>query len=507
MKSTGLCSDRNCIVLICIVAALFVMICSLTTTPLMGIPTGGDSAMFQTIGKYWLQGVRPYTGLWDSKGPMIFFVNAIGYLLTGSKTGVFLLQVCCMIITSLLAYRMLRIRFSEGRALLSTLLFLIVISLDYQIGNTVEEYCLPLLMLSFLMMYQWSCAWCVGETQDHPPLASVTYGLCFAICFLTRITNAVGLCAAVFVIICALIIKKRWINLAKNAAAFIGGIVLELVPFVLYFAAYGELDEMWYGTFGYNLEYAGASGLKWDSLTSTIEGLLGLCCVIFALIVGLILLLCCEKRQVAGMMWSVSAAVMLMYLLNTNGYLHYALVAAPFFPIVLLELDELLSQYCQGVKTAALRVFCVLICVTSLISGAWGMRGRLGSYYFTYYRVPKGLEVEPNDAAVALCQQIPQRERDSFTAYNCKAGLYLHLNVCPKYRFFTMQDWAAKCSFTLKPKILETYRQGDAKWILFATGSDADVYEIIKSRYSLWDQVQIPYSKEYYQLFRLNESE
>lgn len=505
MKKNRILFDHKCIGLICLVSALFVLICSTTTTPLMGIPVGGDSAMFQTIGKYWAQGVRPYSGLWDSKGPLIFLINALGYLITGSKMGVFILQCCNMVITALLVYRMLRIRFFEGKALLSTIIFLVGISLVYQIGNTVEEYCLPLLMLSFTMLYRWNCDWCKGKSVMHPPYAAFVYGLCFSVCFLTRITNAVGLCAAILVIVIVLLIKKNVRNLLENALAFIGGATLGILPFVLYFAAYGELDEMWYGTIAYNLEYAGASGLKWNSLTDALEGILGLSITIFAMSIGALLIAGSEHGRCAGIMWFVSTMAMLVYLVNTNGYLHYALVAAPFFPIMLLIIDEYYVQERARVKSTALRGICVMSCIVMVICGAWGMRGRLGEYYYAYYRLPMGLEIEPNDMAVALCKQIPKDERESFIAYNCKSGLYLHMDVCPKYRFFTMQDWAANCSTTLKPKILETYQQGDAKWILMVTGSDEDVYEIIRSRYTLVDQVQVPYSKEYYQLFRLNE--
>lgn len=49
------------------------MLClSTSTSPLYNIPYAGDTAMFQTIGKYWAEGSLPYVDLWDSKGPLIF---------------------------------------------------------------------------------------------------------------------------------------------------------------------------------------------------------------------------------------------------------------------------------------------------------------------------------------------------------------------------------------------------------------------------------------------------
>lgn len=34
-----------------------------------------DQSMFSIIGEGWSQGRLPYVDLWDSKGPIIFFVN------------------------------------------------------------------------------------------------------------------------------------------------------------------------------------------------------------------------------------------------------------------------------------------------------------------------------------------------------------------------------------------------------------------------------------------------
>ena len=76
-------------VLLSLMAIFYILIFSTTTSPFWGEPFAGDSAMFQTIGKYWAKGHLPYVSLWDSKGPIIFFINAIGYFLTDSNLGVF----------------------------------------------------------------------------------------------------------------------------------------------------------------------------------------------------------------------------------------------------------------------------------------------------------------------------------------------------------------------------------------------------------------------------------
>lgn len=79
-----------------------------STSWLFGNAATFDSNMFQVIGKYWASGeALPYRDIWDLKGPIIFFVNALGYWLTGDKLGVFFIQLVSLSLSSMIAMRML----------------------------------------------------------------------------------------------------------------------------------------------------------------------------------------------------------------------------------------------------------------------------------------------------------------------------------------------------------------------------------------------------------------
>ena len=48
-----------------------------------------DSGVFLYIGSRILEGEVPYRGIWDHKGPLIYYINALGIALTpGSEYGV-----------------------------------------------------------------------------------------------------------------------------------------------------------------------------------------------------------------------------------------------------------------------------------------------------------------------------------------------------------------------------------------------------------------------------------
>ena len=79
------------------------------TSWLFGNARTFDSNTFPVIGKYWDDGESlPYRDLWDLKGPVIFFVNALGYWLAGGKVGVFFIQFVSLSLSSIVALRMLR---------------------------------------------------------------------------------------------------------------------------------------------------------------------------------------------------------------------------------------------------------------------------------------------------------------------------------------------------------------------------------------------------------------
>lgn len=65
---------------------VFLLFASPYTTPLNPY-YGYDSAVFMVLGKGVAAGKLPYLDLYDNKGPMIFYINALGYLLGGPDGG------------------------------------------------------------------------------------------------------------------------------------------------------------------------------------------------------------------------------------------------------------------------------------------------------------------------------------------------------------------------------------------------------------------------------------
>ena len=108
-------------------AAVFVVRFSYSTSFLYPGYCGFDSAIFQTIGKYWTQGFTPYTQLFDHKGPLIFFVDAVGYWLHG-RAGILVVQTLSLAAAIWGLYRLGRTALSRPWALGAAALALVYLA-------------------------------------------------------------------------------------------------------------------------------------------------------------------------------------------------------------------------------------------------------------------------------------------------------------------------------------------------------------------------------------------
>lgn len=122
-------------------------------------------------------------------------------------------------------------------------------------GNQVGDCNLLLSVISIFLVYNWTRKY-QDSIIEHPWKYAFIYGLFFASCLLSRLTNAVAICASILAIASILVFHKKWNNLIINGIAFIAGCFTFALPFIIYFNIHNALSDMWYATFLYNIEYA-----------------------------------------------------------------------------------------------------------------------------------------------------------------------------------------------------------------------------------------------------------
>ena len=450
---------------------------SVSTSPLTA-EYGWDSAMFQTIGKYWAEGYVPYVSLFDHKGPIIFFINAVGYAISGRK-GVFILQVLFLTASEYMAYLLLSRRFGGFASCLAALVMPVILAASWTEGNFTEEYILPLLMASYYLMYKWCGGIGRGE-YEHSPRAAFVYGLTFAFALLTRVTNALGVCAGVAFISVLLMVKGSWRNLLGNAAGFILGAAAITVPFCIYFSAHGALGEMWYGTLLFNLDYSASSGMDLPYSIPNLHAALYVAMTLIRIVLpgwclagaALYALVFGKGSRLSSVFWLFIALANTLFIYTLNSYPHYRIVLIPFFYLALCELRG--TQSSPSLRRAG---NVLAVCMSVLLLYSCILMRRSENFPHTakneYYE----------DGYSEILALIPDDGRDSFIAFDCPRRLYLDTGLRPSFRFFTLQQWMSSNSPGFAAKLHDEFDESRIEWVLTIAPVYHQADDILAARY------------------------
>lgn len=482
------------IILFAISAFVFQFYFSLSTTSLYPDYYASDSAMFQTMGKYWLDGYLPYIDLFDHKGPLIFFINAIGYAI-GGRNGLFAFQVIYLTATEFAVYRLMRHRFSPRGAFLLAVFFPFFCAPVWNSGNTINEYQLLPLIYSFSCMDNW-CISFNHANYKHPPRYAFIYGICFAFSFLTRFSNALPICVAVAYIVVVLIIKHEYANLLQNALYFIAGVAALTLPFIIYFASHDALYEMWYATIVYNLSYTSNSTTAYNSFKDiclSIRRYFPCWCLIVASSIKLLL---CRKGRVVSLFYLLISAISAMFLYTLNAFDHYGIAVVPFLFIALNEMHDCKEA---GIYPRAVHSFVAIIFAIAIASSC-------AKIYRVVIQTPIMADYLDDDYT-ALLNLISTDGQNGFLAIDCpNCDIYLKLDASPAFRFYVLQSWMIKNNPSIEEKMISEFEQSNVTYLLVHCDDPESVdtspfQEVIDEKYILIERS----THNLYSLYQLAE--
>lgn len=463
------------LLILTILSVAFISIFSPTTSPLFFNKSYLDSTIFQVFGKNWAVGGNPYVTVWDQKGPIIYFINMLGYWLFGSKLGVCFFQILSLSISLFFVYKFLQENFSNKASLILTFLSCFALLNNYSfVGNCVEEYLLPLLVPAYWLMYKWT------KQKDfrydnfkHPVCYAFVYGMVLAFSLLTRLTNALGVCGASLFILFFLIKKRSWRNLILNILSFTAGFFFLFLPFALYFIAHGTFGEMWYATFTFNVDYAKNAPqqvvFSFNQLLYFLKS--AILCIVLAFI-SVAVLLVNPSRRLAGWLWLVSDGVIMVWLLKSNGFNHYFIITFPFYCIILNELHDIYIKSKKLLVKNTLYTFPIILFMACT---------------YEIYGLVRFNAVNREDIGLynKLRQDIGENKQNTFLAYNEDPFIYLYLDRQPAMRFFAYQSNYLSFSPTLLSKLKSSFSYAKPNWVL--VGYDATAIEdMLKKHYIVY---------------------
>jgi len=187
-----------------------------------------DTSVYLTIARGITEGSVPYRDFFENKGPLIYFISAVGLLL-GGFTGVWIVQLSFLCVSAFFAYKISLFFSGRFQAFLAVVFSFLIFRMFYIETAGPGEYSLPFALISMyiLVKYYFSHA-------EPSKFELIAFGLCFAAAVLMGI-NMISLWF-IFCIVITIekIVKRNYLLLLKYLVFFIIGAVIALVPIILY---------------------------------------------------------------------------------------------------------------------------------------------------------------------------------------------------------------------------------------------------------------------------------
>lgn len=208
-----------------------------------------DSGVFLYLGWRVLNGDIPYRDVWDHKPPLIYFVDALGLIITPHALwGVWFLQFIFIFFTLFIVYKLLDREFGIYAALTGTIVLTSGLLTILEKGNVTEEYALVFQALGFwLFILAWK--------RDFPIRSSFWIGLLGGLAFNFKQTT-IGVWITYALIVFVIRFFQRQLPF-KDLLALLSGWLIPSSVVVIYLAGQNALMDFWEEAFLYNFVYIG----------------------------------------------------------------------------------------------------------------------------------------------------------------------------------------------------------------------------------------------------------
>ncbi len=464
------------IIAVCVFATML-FTCAFTS-PLYPYYNNSDSAIFTLIGRAMCEGKTCYVDIFDHKGPIMFFIEALGWKI-GGRTGIWVIE-CIATLISVFAIEAI-CRQLKAKAALPIIASAAVLFYTFGHGNLTEDYSLPLIYISLYLAVKYF----VSGSERHPLRYAFIYGISFGMMAFIRINNALIVCALILCIAIDLIAKKQWKNVVANILAGIAGIAVVAIPVCVYFYFKHALYDMLYATFLYNLLYAEGSSHA-AILTSRLPLFIALYApVLFALVVFTLKRYTLPKALRLTMI--TAAALSFLMLLYANVYEHYFTLAIPAFTVAVavavpdVEIKKVFRFRKTGKSIVAVVLSVIIVCYLGM--SAYRAAAPMYKEYITdisydrYHQMSQAADI------------IPQDEKDSVIGFNIPPEWYMDCDIVPCYKYYIMQYWWTTSTLDVYGEFMGYVKTEHPMWLITGTDmNDETLLNIIDEDYELQEE-------------------
>ncbi len=249
MKKSFLASTVLEYLLILIICGLLVGFTFAPINPMDSYPSR-DSSLFLYAGQQLLTGGDLYLDIWDNKGPLIFFINALGlWIASDTRWGVWLLESTSLVAAALCGYYGLKHIWGHPSSLFATILWLIGLGHIHGGGNFTEGYSL---IFNFLALTIFLIRSPVFENK----LSFFIIGLSLAGSFFLRANNIGLQLSILFSFFLIQLLNRGYGKIFFGMLWTLLGFLVPSIIVIGYFWVRGNLMQMIEASLIYNFYYS-----------------------------------------------------------------------------------------------------------------------------------------------------------------------------------------------------------------------------------------------------------
>lgn len=237
---------------------LFIVVCALCllvlySSPLYkGLPDI-DSSVFQVMGKGMLEHKIMYKELFDHKGPIVYIINALAFLVNNNY-GLFIIETIIFYIGTIFVYKTSRIVLSKKASIIVNLLYMLISFRYFYGGNYTEEYAITFMSIAMYFIIK-----ILHKKEMNKKLYWIMVGATFAINLLIKPTYISIWIAFGIVQLIASIKDKKIKELIKSIGYMLIGILIISVPIIFYLIINNDIKDFIDAYIVMNMKYSDSS--------------------------------------------------------------------------------------------------------------------------------------------------------------------------------------------------------------------------------------------------------
>lgn len=461
---------------------IFVLISASWTSPLFPYEYGYDSAWYTLMGRAITKGYVPYRDYFDLKGPVFFFIEAIGQIIKTGRTGIFIIECIAGAVSAVFIIKICRLYLSwKGSFAVLLLYYLAYVSLLWG-GNTCEELMHPFSFACIYLTLKFIRAFKEDGSVKGYELLGVISGIGFAVMFLSKPTVASFIAACGILLDIELIRSKRIDIIFRMTLYFLAGALFITIPVCAYFIFHGAFGDFIYSAFIFafrrSTDYYETFSIEW-------ERNLSICYVGF--ITSLLLIGEDEKLKYRRLLLMLASILTYLLLHLGTPYTYYFISELPVWVLVLLETGCLFEKMLKDIDRKKLYRFLFIFSLDLLICVRYaGPAYDKLSENLVFIRYPGNTYYE---GCVDAYEDIPFYERQDI--YDLESGMiwYEITGELPTNKYPVNLPYFLHLDPKIKTEVLDYLDNKKPKWIIsekMADFDDLDTREYVFGHYKLY---------------------